>query len=370
MMKKHKRPALRIRVTIFAAVLGLLLTMFAGCAKEKPEQTAPGEGTSVPASTMPSTAPTTAPTTEPTSAPTTEPTAEPVTEPTAAPTTEPVTEPPTEPSQDPGGSSTPGGTSGYNPGGSDSQEQLKEEFLTPEPGTAGNPYVEELSVIPDGFTTVMIPSGGSICYEVFASDLLVLTLEDPDAWIQHQDVTYTPDENGVISLTLTPCVPETPETDSEEEDGAAAEENTQPEEWYVLLPFAVGNSGEADKSFALGFTETLGGATNPQLLDALGTVTVVLEENDRNGYHYQWAAAVDDRITFSMDSILPENTEANLVVTLGEQVFFLSKDGIENGQIRELAVNVLAGDVLTIQVITVPDAEGSYPAAEVTFQAN
>ena len=76
MMKKHKRPALRIRVTIFAAVLGLLLTMFAGCAKEKPEQTAPGEGTSVPASTMPSTAPTTAQTTEPT--------AEPVTEPTAA----------------------------------------------------------------------------------------------------------------------------------------------------------------------------------------------------------------------------------------------------------------------------------------------
>lgn len=372
MMKKHKRPAWRIRLTIFAAVLGLILTMLGGCAKEKPEQTAPGGETSAPESTAPATETTAAPTTEPTTGPateaTTEPATEPTTEPVTEPSTEPATEPSTEPSQTPGGNSTPGGTTGYNPGGSSSQEQPKEEFLPPEPGTAGNPYVEELAAVPDGFNTVSIPAGGSICYEVFASDPLVLTLEAPDAWILHKDVTYVPDENGVISLTLTPVAPEAPETE-EEENGVAEEADPQPEDWFVILPFAVGSSAAEDKTFALSFTETLGGVTNPQILDALGAVTVLLSENDRNGYHYQWAAAIDDRVTFAMDSVAPDNVGVDLLVTLGEQVFSLGSDGVDNGQGVELAVDVLAGDVLTIQVIAAADEAGNYPAAEVTFRA-
>ena len=224
MKDNRQSPPWQTGLTVFTAVLGLLMVLLlGGCSETKPETT---PSTTAPAETTPTVtdAPTTAPTTEATTAPTepsaTEPATEPSTEPATAPTTAP-TEPATEPTS--GGNSTPGGAGGYYPGGSgnsgSAEEETKpvEEFVPAQPGTAENPYMEDLSAPPKEITSVFVPAAGEISYELYALDQLVVTVQDPEAYMIHKDVTYLPNEDGILSVTLTPSVTEAPETDGEED---------------------------------------------------------------------------------------------------------------------------------------------------------
>jgi len=382
MKDNRQSPPWQTGLTVFTAVLGLLMVLLlGGCSETKPETT---PSTTAPAETTPTVtdAPTTAPTTEATTAPTepsaTEPATEPSTEPATAPTTAP-TEPATEPTS--GGNSTPGGAGGYYPGGSgnsgSAEEETKpvEEFVPAQPGTAENPYMEDLSAPPKEITSVFVPAAGEISYELYALDQLVVTVQDPEAYIIHKNVTYLPNEDGILSVTLTPAVTEAPETDAEEdteEESTPGEEQPEEEpevrEWFVTLPFTLGSKAEAEKAFTLSFTETEGGVTNPQIIGSVDVLTTVLEENDRNGYHYLWTAAEDDTIVFSLESVTPETAVADVYITKGETTLSLRADGVENeNKVIELAVDVLAEEQLLIQVITAKDEEGNYPAAAVVL---
>lgn len=134
--------------------------------------------------------------------------------------------------------------------------------------------------------------------------------------------------------------------------------------------FQIGNTSDAEKAVELKFTEKLGGATNPEILDTLDAMKVILEAGAENGYHYQWTATEDTSVALTVDSVKPENTAFDVVVTVGETAYKLSENGVadETGKMT-LRFEVVTDDQVLIQVVAAADADGEYPAAQIEISA-
>lgn len=127
--------------------------------------------------------------------------------------TEEATEPTTGGSS--GGSSRPGGTGGFTGGGAGSgtiggdtdssggtgSGTTKEELKVDDPGTQGNPYAEVFGEELGSFTTVNLPAGQAIYYNVYAVNGSVLTIEAADAYVIYNGTTYKA-QNGMVKLNL------------------------------------------------------------------------------------------------------------------------------------------------------------------------
>lgn len=205
MNKKNQKFSILIGMAALVVVGAFLLTSCSEKPSEVPDDTSgtnPAVTTEEVTSGDTTTAAedeTTAQTTEATVAETEEVT---VPEETEAPTTEPTT----------GGNPTPGGNSGYYPGGSGSggssdeeepaEKPEEEEVVISAPGAQDNPYTESVSQLPDAITTVKIPVDSTIYYDVYGVGGLILTVEDPDAYIVYNEKTYHADENGLVTVEL------------------------------------------------------------------------------------------------------------------------------------------------------------------------
>ena len=312
----------------------LLMTILLAMCNGKAEDDDP-EDTSVSTSTV----------TEPTQK-ITEPTER--TEPTEMPTevTEPVTEPATEPATEPpSGNTRPGGGpgSGKPSGGDDEDEEEEEEEEEEEkveigaPGTAGNPYMEDYLEFPASAESVNIPKNAVVSYAIYGSDELIVTVENPDAYIIYKDKTYQADEEGVITVTVAAAAADAP------------------------VEFQIGNNG-TEASFEMHFAEPLGGKSNPEILESLEKIEAKLAEGDGSGYYYRWLAEETGDLTLRLDEINPEDTPVEIVVTIGDETVKLSdmEDGV-------LAVAVKKGEPVDIQIIAVADSEGEIPAVVVEF---
>lgn len=262
---------------------------------------------------------------------TTEPTEE-TTEPTEEPTEETeATEP--EGNSHPGGTSGPGLDTGRDDEEEDSTEPTEEELVVSDPGAVDNPYVEAVSEYPASFDSVVLPASGTVYYEVYGVNGGVLTIEDADAYVILGGVTYKADENGIVSVEL------------------------NAEGKFVSLQ--LGRNGAAP--LELCFNGPVGSLTNPMILEGLEQIQVSLEENDEDGFYYQWTCDADCAVTLAAES-----EDLDIIVQIGDHVISLSENGVTDPEtgVRTLEFEADAGDEVLIQVIGVQNENGIYPAVE------
>ncbi len=127
------------------------------------------------------------------------------------------------------------------------------------------------------------------------------------------------------------------------------------------------NDGEEDADYVLNVVVPSGTVDNPEVLTELGWVDVSLAEGDDDGYYYTYTAEGTGTATFYFGSVT-EGVEADIVVTNMNTYAqkTLLADGVDNYGL-ELTVDVAEGDVLSIQVLVVPDANWQIAAADITM---
>ena len=325
-MKMNKKQVVLIAGLVCVVLLGLLLTIGG---KETP---------AAPVETETAAQATEVVATEETEA-VTEETTEATEESTEA--TEEATEPTEEETKPTTGNTTPGGTGGYNPGynpgyGDNNTNNQPETETTPAAGSEESPYLDIVTQLPDSIQTVAIAKDTTVHHTILGAAGAVLTIDDADAYVIYDEVTYNPDEFGVIQVTL-----------------AAAET----EDTSVVL--AVGSKSEEEKAYTLHFQPPVGAQSNPEVIEPeedILTLEVILAEGDKDGYFYQYTAAKNSVLSFWVEEIT-EEVQCQIIVTLGE-VVTQSEDGM-------VSVEMKQDEVALIQVIAVPDEEETYPAAQI-----
>ena len=253
--------------------------------------------------------------------------------------TEPeATEP--EETQPSGGSSTPnvntGTGGGYNPGTSDPTEPetpTEPEIQVPAAGAEGNAYYEQLSKATGSFQTVAIAAGETVHYRVKTPGTF-LCVEDAEVSVSYDGNTYTP-EDGAIELVL------------------PADNTTA-----VSLQFT--NNGSEAKAFAVDIRDALGSQDNPIVLESIALIETALEEGDSDGICYAWTADSDGVLNFGIGMVECADDVADAIVTVNGEAVSVA----EAGGMAEIPVK--AGDTVNIQVLVYENADGIYPAAQIT----
>jgi len=137
----------------------------------------------------------------------------------------------------------------------------------------------------------------------------------------------------------------------------------------VPAVFTITNAGEAAAEYSLKIAYPAGHQMNPESTE-LGWNDVSLEANDFDGHYYTYTAEGDGTVTAYIASVT-EGVNADIILYNNNTYVqkTLSADGVDNNGM-EVTIEVNAGDVLTIQVLALPDASYNYPAADISWVAN
>lgn len=266
-----------------------------------------------------------------------------VTQPTEPEETEPEeTEPEeTDPeeTQPSGGSTGPslntGTGGGYDPGASQPTEPenaTEPEIVVPAAGSENNAYTEQIKDPSGSFTTVKIPAGTQMYYRLKTSGSF-LRVEDADAAVLYNETVYEA-ENGVLEIPL-------PADDTQ----------------TIVLSFA--HKSAEEKAFTVEIWDALGSQTNPILIDSISDIQTSLEAGDSDGVYYSWTADQSGVLNIALGDVECENGTVDAVITVnGKEVKLSEQDG-------QAQIPVTQGDDVSIQVLTLENADGSHPAAQV-----
>lgn len=274
-------------------------------------------------------------------------TVEDTTEPEAEETTE-ETEPETTEAPSSSGGSSPGGTGGgYTPQTSEpatettepENETTEPEIEVPNAGTETNAYYENISAVPDSFSTVKIPAQSAMHYIVKTAGAF-LRIESADVSVIYDGKTVTP-ENGVLQLQL---------------PGGAEAAN-------ALVQFV--NNGKQEQAFTVYILEELGAQSNPVILPEITHLNAKLEKDDADGLYYSWTADRSGILSLGLSSVTPATAGADIIVTVNEKTVKLSESS--NGLIQ---IPVDAGEQVLVQVIAQVNGEGSYPAIDAVINGS
>lgn len=216
------------------------------------------------------------------------------------------------------GNDTPGGAGGLggSGGGSGNTEGPENKPVEPtepvwevsQPGTEKNPYIEAVAKLPATFTTVRIPSKGTVVYHLYGGAGAVITVSDTDAVIGCNGKTYKA-ENGVVSLPV-------------------AENVKEP----VVLKF--GNVSSEEKGFAVELTETPGKQSNPYqiTLETLPAEVETPKIKAGQTVYYSISGAANATLTVA---------DADATVVYGETTY-AAQDGVVALQLSEEEPALLA----------------------------
>lgn len=200
-------------------------------------------------------------------------------------------------------------------------------------GTVLNPYERTLTEIPAELTTVEIAPAQVAHYHIYGAGETVMTVEDPNVIVMYGDQTVTPDENGVLTLSI------------------GAEEPAKLE---------IRCTGEEAKAYTLHFDYPEGSRQNPIALEALDPVTATLTGGEDSERWYSWTAEQAGTVTFTVDAVTPETVTCGISLTTGEAA-------AAEELAQSASAQVEAGQSVLIRVETAADEAGLYPAAEITI---
>lgn len=198
------------------------------------------------------------------------------------------------------------------------------------PGTENNPII----IDSNPYTTDKISKGKFLCYHAYNVGGMILTIEDADAYVIYNGVTYGADANGRITVALEPAMP--------------------------MMPTAltVGNSGTVREAYTLSFSYPLGHRENPIILTDITSFTTELEAGDEDGVYYSWTPAKTGPVTFRITGVESEDANVTGDICINDGLKVLSADGVadENGDLV-LTLDVTAGEPVAIQVLIPVDME-------------
>lgn len=182
-----------------------------------------------------------------------------------------------------------------------------------------NGTVERPFVVNEDSVDVSIPAGVTYHFTLFGSNNRTLTLTDAGAEVIYKDTTYSPDENGLISVRMS--------TDSPRDHAY----------------FAVTNKGSDEREFHITILSDPGAMDNPIVVETLGENITVSVPKDGMVY-YKWTATASGTLTVnSADTI--NNISLNNLMT--SQVTDFTQ-GSETA-----SITITEGDEITIVVSTV-----------------
>ena len=208
-------------------------------------------------------------------------------------------------------------------------------------GSASQPYLE----IPSGdmtVTTVSIPAGAELYYDIYRVGGMCLTLNSANAYVICDNLQYEP-VNGQIYFQ----VPNALASDT--------------------VSFRIGNTGSAPASFKLIFTSPLGSYSNPAVIDVISDgANVTLNEGNEIGFYFKHIAQQNGVIRFYMDA----SVDSVFIVTNNRNSSQRTSeaDAATDSQGNEyVEIEVNQGDELLINVGAIPNKRGKYPAAQITW---
>ena len=211
-------------------------------------------------------------------------------------------------------------------------------------GSSGNPYLE----IPGDdmtLTTVSIPAGKSLFYDIYRVGGMILTVNNANAYIVCDGTRYDA-KGGVVSFK----VPNALASDS--------------------VSFEIGNKGSSAASFKLIFANPTGSYANPTIISTLGgSISLSLEEGNEVGHFYKYKAAKNGTIRFyitesSVDSMLAVTNNNSMVQRTTESDVLTDESGR-----TYVELEVKSGDELIINIGAKPNKRGKYPAADIKWMA-
>lgn len=209
-------------------------------------------------------------------------------------------------------------------------------------GSESQPYLEtpgsDFSV-----TTVKVPAGKALYYDIYRVGGMYLTINDADAYVICDGTKYTA-KSGKVSFK----VPNALASDA--------------------VSFQIGNNGSTAKSFTIKFSNPKGTYANPEKVSKLtGEFEISLAAGVETGYYYKYSAekvgTIRFYITATEDSILVVTNNSNSAQRTTEADVLTDENGNEY-----IELEVSKGDEIIINVGAMPNKRGKYPATDITWR--
>ena len=212
-------------------------------------------------------------------------------------------------------------------------------------GSKDQPY----EVIPDlnsmSVTTVTVPAGKTLYYNIQRVGGMWLSINDSAAYVIEADGTRHNASNGKVGFTV---------------ESAMANE-------YVS--FQIGNSSSTAKTFTIKFSNIKGTYQNPEKISTVGQYSTHLSAGNEVGYYYKYVAEKKGTIRFY---IVTESTKCGITATnnrnSAQRTFQADVQEDAKGKYVEIAADfVEKGDEIMI-VVCAEKYRGNIPAADVTWE--
>jgi len=190
--------------------------------------------------------------------------------------------------------------------------------------------------------TELLAPGQKAYYNVYNAGGADLVIEDADAFVIIGEVTYE-----AVDGVVTAPVPETM--------------------GRMPAQVIIGNGGGEAESYTANVVFPVGTQQNPETL-TLGEVVTELAAGNSAGYYYAWTAEEDGTLTLVYTGeagVAGETFDVLLTNTTSFACPMMSES--EDG--KSVSVEVKAGEQVTVQVYTYPDASWEYPAFTVELNA-
>ena len=209
-------------------------------------------------------------------------------------------------------------------------------------GSKDQPYLEYPG---DDYavTTVKIPAGKELYYDLYRVGGMYLTINDANAYVICEGTKYTA-KNGKVTFKI---------------PNALASD---------AVSFQIGNTGSTAKSFTIKFANLKGSFANPEKISKLtGEFDKSLAAGVETGYFYEYKAEKTGTIRFyiveeSKDSILVVTNNRNSAQRTTEADVLTDEAGKEY-----IELEVQKGDEIIINVGAMPTKRGKYPAVDITW---
>ena len=208
-------------------------------------------------------------------------------------------------------------------------------------GTLNNPYELTVDQIPGTAAIEQIGAGECLYYNVYGVNGSNLILEDADAYVIYEGVTYTA-ENGKALVPI-------------------AQGDAQKPAFL-----AVGNGAAEPKAVVLSFDHTYGTAEHPYELQ-MGEFTTSIEAGNEQGVCYRYTAEAAGVVTLQYVSGTEGAVCEYLLHNQNTYDFrMLSADAVtdEATGMKTVSIQMNEGDVLSLVVSVLPAEDGTYAAAE------
>lgn len=215
-------------------------------------------------------------------------------------------------------------------------------------GSASQPYMEIPDLNTMSVTTVQVPAGTVIYYQIQRIAGLYCTISDSSAYVIDAYGTRHNPSGGAVSFKV--------------QDGLSSD--------YITLQ--IGNSGSTAKSFTLKFSNPTGSFNNPTVLSTaqiMGGVVTQTGQGADEGYWYAYVAETSGVLYFKVTGCSASVANISVTNTVTMENRTVSADGVVGADgLVYIAVNVNPGDLLQINVGVEPQ-NWDYPAATITWLA-